>query len=110
MFDKESKNFDAVTVAIPDHNHAIVGLRAMQLKKHLYLQTNICAYRQVMFQKPAYFCSPNVSGQFADRHSGRQNPPFKDTFHLLTNSHKFRIFVMYADSACYFWVETFLLF
>jgi len=38
MFDKESKNFDAVTVAIPDHNHAIVGLRAMQLKKHLYLQ------------------------------------------------------------------------
>src|SRR5450759_2224533 len=26
MFDKESKNFDAVSVAIPDHNHAIVGL------------------------------------------------------------------------------------
>ena len=38
MFDKESKNFDAVTVAIPDHNHAIVGLGAMQLNKHLYLQ------------------------------------------------------------------------
>ena len=38
MFDKESKNFDAVTVAIPDHNHAIVGLNAMKLKKHLYLQ------------------------------------------------------------------------
>lgn len=38
MFDKESKNFDAVTVAIPDHNHAVVGLAAMQLKKHLYLQ------------------------------------------------------------------------
>src|SRR6195952_5398092 len=38
MFSKESKNFDAVTVAIPDHNHAIVGLSAMQLKKHLYLQ------------------------------------------------------------------------
>jgi Predicted dehydrogenases and related proteins len=38
MFDKESKNFDAVTVAIPDHNHAIVGLSAMQLNKHLYLQ------------------------------------------------------------------------
>src|SRR6185312_2154727 len=28
MFHKESKNFDAVTVAIPDHNHAIVGLSA----------------------------------------------------------------------------------
>jgi hypothetical protein len=38
MFEKESKNFDAVTVAIPDHNHAIVGLSAMQLNKHLYLQ------------------------------------------------------------------------
>src|SRR5438309_6538217 len=38
MFDKENKHFDAVTVAIPDHNHAIVGLSAMQLKKHLYLQ------------------------------------------------------------------------
>ena len=38
MFEKESKNFDAVTVAIPDHNHAVVGLAAMQLNKHLYLQ------------------------------------------------------------------------
>ena len=38
LFDKENRHFDAVTVAIPDHNHAIVGLRAMQLKKHLYLQ------------------------------------------------------------------------
>ncbi len=38
MFEKENKNFDAVTVAIPDHNHAIVGLAAMKMKKHLYLQ------------------------------------------------------------------------
>lgn len=38
LFEKEHKNFDAVSVAIPDHNHAIVGLHAMQLKKHLYLQ------------------------------------------------------------------------
>jgi predicted dehydrogenase len=38
MFEKENKNFDAVTVAIPDHNHAVVGLSAMQLRKHLYLQ------------------------------------------------------------------------
>jgi hypothetical protein len=38
LFEKESSNFDAVSVAIPDHNHAIVGLSAMQLKKHLYLQ------------------------------------------------------------------------
>lgn len=38
LFDKESKNFDAVSIAIPDHNHAIVGLSAMQLNKHIYLQ------------------------------------------------------------------------
>ncbi|HTE33758.1 MAG TPA: Gfo/Idh/MocA family oxidoreductase [Chryseolinea sp.] len=38
LFEKESKHFDAVSVAIPDHNHAIVGLAAMQLRKHLYLQ------------------------------------------------------------------------
>jgi hypothetical protein len=38
MFDREHEHFDAVTVAIPDHNHAIVGLSAMQLHKHLYLQ------------------------------------------------------------------------
>ncbi len=38
LFDKESKNFDAVSIAIPDHNHAIVGLSAMQMNKHLYLQ------------------------------------------------------------------------
>ena len=38
MFEKERDHFDAVTVAIPDHNHAIVGLSAMQLNKHLYLQ------------------------------------------------------------------------
>ena len=38
LFEKDSKNFDAVSVAIPDHNHAIVGLSAMQLNKHLYLQ------------------------------------------------------------------------
>ncbi|HXD78459.1 MAG TPA: Gfo/Idh/MocA family oxidoreductase [Puia sp.] len=38
LFEKENRHFDAVTVAIPDHNHAIVGLGAMQLRKHLYLQ------------------------------------------------------------------------
>jgi predicted dehydrogenase len=38
LFEKESKHFDAVSVAIPDHNHAIVGYSAMELKKHLYLQ------------------------------------------------------------------------
>jgi predicted dehydrogenase len=38
MFEKEHKNFDAVDVGIPDHNHATVGFHAMQLGKHVYGQ------------------------------------------------------------------------
>ncbi|MFM2367958.1 MAG: hypothetical protein RL619_254 [Bacteroidota bacterium] len=38
MFDKEHKNFDAVSVSTPDHNHAIQTLAAMQLGKHVYVQ------------------------------------------------------------------------
>jgi predicted dehydrogenase len=38
MFDKESKNFDAVSVSTPDHNHAVAALAAMQLGKHVYVQ------------------------------------------------------------------------
>lgn len=38
LFDKESKHFDAVSVGIPDHNHAIVAYHAMQLGKHVYVQ------------------------------------------------------------------------
>lgn len=38
MFDKEAKNFDAVSVSTPDHSHAIQALAAMQLGKHVYVQ------------------------------------------------------------------------
>lgn len=38
MFDKEHKHFDAVSVSTPDHNHAIITYRAMQLGKHVYVQ------------------------------------------------------------------------
>ncbi|GAB3235567.1 Gfo/Idh/MocA family oxidoreductase [Hymenobacter seoulensis] len=38
LLDKEGKNFDAVSVATPDHNHAAVTLAAMQLGKHVYVQ------------------------------------------------------------------------
>ena len=36
MFDKESKNFDALIVATPDHTHTIILMAALQLKKHIY--------------------------------------------------------------------------
>lgn len=38
LYDKEGKNFDAVSVGTPDHNHAIIAFNAMQLKKHVYVQ------------------------------------------------------------------------
>jgi predicted dehydrogenase len=38
MFDKEADNIDAVIVATPDHTHAVIGIAAMRLKKHLYCQ------------------------------------------------------------------------
>src|SRR6476619_3103947 len=38
MLDKEAKNFDAVSVSTPDHNHAAPTLAAMQLGKHVYVQ------------------------------------------------------------------------
>ncbi len=38
LFDKESKNFDAVSVSTPDHMHAVIAMGAMQLGKHVYVQ------------------------------------------------------------------------
>jgi Oxidoreductase family, NAD-binding Rossmann fold len=38
MLDKQGKGIDAVTIAIPDHMHAIAALSAMQLGKHVYVE------------------------------------------------------------------------
>ena len=38
LLDKEQKNFDAVSVSTPDHNHAIIALSAMSMGKHVYVQ------------------------------------------------------------------------
>lgn len=38
LLDKEAKNFDAISVSTPDHNHAAPTLAAMQLGKHVYVQ------------------------------------------------------------------------
>ena len=38
LLDKEGKNFDAVTIAIPDFMHATVALACMQMGKHVYLE------------------------------------------------------------------------
>ncbi len=38
MFDKESKNIDAVLVSTPDHTHAVAAVWAMERGKHVYVQ------------------------------------------------------------------------
>ena len=38
MLDKEHKSIDACSVSIPDHNHAVAAMAAMQLGKHVYVQ------------------------------------------------------------------------
>ena len=38
MFDKQSKDFDAVVVSTPDHMHAPVSLAAMAMGKHVFCQ------------------------------------------------------------------------
>jgi predicted dehydrogenase len=38
MLDKEKNNIDACSVSIPDHNHAVAAMAAMQLGKHVYVQ------------------------------------------------------------------------
>lgn len=38
LFEKNHKSFDAVSVSIPDHSHAVVAFRAMQMGKHVYVQ------------------------------------------------------------------------
>jgi predicted dehydrogenase len=38
LFDKEHKNFDAVSVATPDNTHALIGSAAIQLGKHTWIQ------------------------------------------------------------------------
>jgi predicted dehydrogenase len=38
MFDEMHKSIDGVTVSIPDHNHAIASMLAINLKKNVYCQ------------------------------------------------------------------------
>ena len=38
MLDKEGKNFDAVSISTPDHNHAVQTMAAMERGKHVYVQ------------------------------------------------------------------------
>ncbi len=38
LLEKEGKNLDSVNVSTPDHMHASIAMRAMQMGKHVYVQ------------------------------------------------------------------------
>jgi predicted dehydrogenase len=38
MFDKLGKSIDAVTISVPDHNHAVAAMMAIKSGKHVYCQ------------------------------------------------------------------------
>ena len=56
MLEEQEKNIDGVVVATPDHTHAVIALQAMKMKKHVYVEKNMCrtveeARRMIAFQK-----------------------------------------------------------
>lgn len=42
MFDRMEKEIDAVMVAVPDHNHAVISMAALKRKKHLFCEKPLC--------------------------------------------------------------------
>ncbi len=56
MLDKEKNNIDACSVSIPDHNHAVAAMAAMQLGKHVYVQKPLThdIYEARMLTKAAH--------------------------------------------------------
>jgi len=56
LLDKEHKLIDACSVSTPDHMHAVIGMAAMQLKKHVYIQKPLAhdIYEARMLTKAAH--------------------------------------------------------
>lgn len=56
MLSKEGKSFDACSVSIPDHQHAVAAMAAMQLGKHVYVQKPLThdIYEARMLTKAAH--------------------------------------------------------
>jgi predicted dehydrogenase len=54
LFEKEAGNIDSVNVSVPDHMHGTIGLKAMDLGKHVYgqkpLAQNLWECRQLMLK------------------------------------------------------------
>jgi predicted dehydrogenase len=42
MLQEQEKNIDGVVISTPDHTHACIALQAMKMRKHVYVEKNMC--------------------------------------------------------------------
>jgi predicted dehydrogenase len=42
LLEKEKNNIDSVNVTVPDHNHFVIAMKAIESGKHVYLQKPMC--------------------------------------------------------------------
>lgn len=77
LLEKESGNIDSVNVSTPDHMHGPIGLRALELGKHMYgqkpLAQNLYECRQLMLKAREKGVMSQmgiqVSSAFTERHA-----------------------------------------
>src|SRR6202012_3157208 len=76
MLEKEHKHIDAVTVSTPDHQHAVIGMAAMQPGKHVYIQKplahDIYEVRMLTEAAPRYKVVTQMGNQGASGDGVRQ--------------------------------------
>jgi predicted dehydrogenase len=76
LLDKEHKHIDAVSVSTPDHMHAVIGMAAMQLGKHVYIQKpmahDIYEVRMLTEAAPRYKVVTQMGNQGASGDGVRQ--------------------------------------
>ncbi|SDE46589.1 hypothetical protein SAMN05421636_105176 [Pricia antarctica] len=76
LYDKESKNFDAVSVSTPDHTHAVAALPAMEMGKAVYVQKplthDIYEARQLTEAAKKYKVVTQMGNQGASSDGSRQ--------------------------------------
>jgi len=76
MLEKEQKHIDAVSVSTPDHMHAVIGMAAMQLGKHVYIQKpmahDIYEVRMLTAAAPRYKVVSQMGNQGASGDGVRQ--------------------------------------
>ncbi|MFC1766277.1 Gfo/Idh/MocA family oxidoreductase, partial [Planctomycetota bacterium] len=67
MLEKEDKNIDAVVVATPDHTHAVIGMMALKMKKHLFIQKPLAHTIYEVQQLTKAACAAGVQTQMGNQ-------------------------------------------